>query len=212
MPHKVDSGFFLHPCLGVQLEKLQVQKRFVSMKNDVRTQCKLPNQTCFFNSVYLIPCRSEVRFYCQTPYLLVGSISRVCQGDGIWSGQQPACIGDHNTMIPFLRFINELWVCWHQTLALCRIKALARVFFLSRLLFSLSFSFDFCLNNIVQLHVYVKRILLGCLPSNCKRERQNSSLCYFKLLRLKFHLKQHFSCYSQDCHSVQIIQLKKLFE
>ncbi|XP_029281787.1 LOW QUALITY PROTEIN: CUB and sushi domain-containing protein 1-like [Cottoperca gobio] len=36
--------------------------------------------------------RSEVRFYCHTPYLLVGSASRVCQADGIWSGQQPACI------------------------------------------------------------------------------------------------------------------------
>ncbi|XP_030270316.1 CUB and sushi domain-containing protein 1-like isoform X1 [Sparus aurata] len=36
--------------------------------------------------------RSEVRFYCHTPYLLVGSVSRVCQADGIWSGQQPACI------------------------------------------------------------------------------------------------------------------------
>uniref|UniRef100_A0A8C4GQX0 CUB and sushi domain-containing protein 1 n=1 Tax=Dicentrarchus labrax TaxID=13489 RepID=A0A8C4GQX0_DICLA len=36
--------------------------------------------------------RSEVRFYCQAPYLLVGSVSRVCQADGIWSGQQPACI------------------------------------------------------------------------------------------------------------------------
>lgn len=77
------------------------------MKNKVRRKCQLPHQTCFFNSVYLIPCRSEVRFYCQAPYLLVGSISRVCQGDGIWSGQQPACIGDHNTMILFFRFINE---------------------------------------------------------------------------------------------------------
>ncbi|XP_054625925.1 CUB and sushi domain-containing protein 1-like isoform X1 [Dunckerocampus dactyliophorus] len=36
--------------------------------------------------------RSEVRFYCQTPYLLVGSASRECQADGMWSGQQPACI------------------------------------------------------------------------------------------------------------------------
>ncbi|XP_070827197.1 CUB and sushi domain-containing protein 1a isoform X2 [Chaetodon trifascialis] len=36
--------------------------------------------------------RSEVRFYCHTPYLLVGSVSRVCQADGFWSGQQPACI------------------------------------------------------------------------------------------------------------------------
>uniref|UniRef100_A0AAQ5ZW41 CUB and Sushi multiple domains 1 n=1 Tax=Amphiprion ocellaris TaxID=80972 RepID=A0AAQ5ZW41_AMPOC len=36
--------------------------------------------------------RSEVRFYCHAPYLLVGSASRVCQADGIWSGQQPACI------------------------------------------------------------------------------------------------------------------------
>ncbi|XP_068184525.1 CUB and sushi domain-containing protein 1a [Antennarius striatus] len=36
--------------------------------------------------------RSEVRFYCHTPYLLVGSVSRICQADGTWSGQQPACI------------------------------------------------------------------------------------------------------------------------
>ncbi|TNM90535.1 hypothetical protein fugu_002824, partial [Takifugu bimaculatus] len=36
--------------------------------------------------------RSEVRFYCQMPYLLVGSTSRVCQADGRWSGQRPACI------------------------------------------------------------------------------------------------------------------------
>ncbi|XP_077451119.1 CUB and sushi domain-containing protein 1-like isoform X2 [Stigmatopora argus] len=36
--------------------------------------------------------RSEVRFYCHPPYLLVGSASRVCQADGVWSGQQPACI------------------------------------------------------------------------------------------------------------------------
>uniref|UniRef100_A0AAV2LT87 CUB and Sushi multiple domains 1 n=1 Tax=Knipowitschia caucasica TaxID=637954 RepID=A0AAV2LT87_KNICA len=36
--------------------------------------------------------RSEVRFYCHAPYLLVGSVSRVCQADGIWNGQQPACI------------------------------------------------------------------------------------------------------------------------
>lgn len=40
--------------------------------------------------------RSEVRFYCHTPYLLVGSASRVCQADGIWSGQQPACIGNNH--------------------------------------------------------------------------------------------------------------------
>lgn len=38
--------------------------------------------------------RSEVRFYCHVPYLLVGSASRVCQADGIWSGHQPACIGN----------------------------------------------------------------------------------------------------------------------
>uniref|UniRef100_A0A8C5D1X9 CUB and Sushi multiple domains 1 n=1 Tax=Gouania willdenowi TaxID=441366 RepID=A0A8C5D1X9_GOUWI len=36
--------------------------------------------------------RSEVRFYCHAPYLLVGSASRVCQADGVWSGRQPACI------------------------------------------------------------------------------------------------------------------------
>uniref|UniRef100_A0A8C5A117 CUB and Sushi multiple domains 1 n=1 Tax=Gadus morhua TaxID=8049 RepID=A0A8C5A117_GADMO len=36
--------------------------------------------------------RSEVRFYCHPPYLLVGSPSRVCQAEGSWSGQHPACI------------------------------------------------------------------------------------------------------------------------
>uniref|UniRef100_A0A8C5B874 CUB and Sushi multiple domains 1 n=1 Tax=Gadus morhua TaxID=8049 RepID=A0A8C5B874_GADMO len=38
--------------------------------------------------------RSEVRFYCHPPYLLVGSPSRVCQAEGSWSGQHPACIED----------------------------------------------------------------------------------------------------------------------
>uniref|UniRef100_A0A8C8DH19 CUB and Sushi multiple domains 1 n=1 Tax=Oryzias sinensis TaxID=183150 RepID=A0A8C8DH19_9TELE len=37
-------------------------------------------------------CRSEVRFYCHAPHVLVGSASRLCQADGIWSGEQPACI------------------------------------------------------------------------------------------------------------------------
>uniref|UniRef100_A0A8C8DH07 CUB and Sushi multiple domains 1 n=1 Tax=Oryzias sinensis TaxID=183150 RepID=A0A8C8DH07_9TELE len=36
--------------------------------------------------------RSEVRFYCHAPHVLVGSASRLCQADGIWSGEQPACI------------------------------------------------------------------------------------------------------------------------
>uniref|UniRef100_A0A7N8XP27 CUB and Sushi multiple domains 1 n=1 Tax=Mastacembelus armatus TaxID=205130 RepID=A0A7N8XP27_9TELE len=36
--------------------------------------------------------QSEVRFYCYAPYLLVGSASRVCQAEGFWSGQQPACV------------------------------------------------------------------------------------------------------------------------
>uniref|UniRef100_A0AAQ4PH74 CUB and Sushi multiple domains 1 n=1 Tax=Gasterosteus aculeatus aculeatus TaxID=481459 RepID=A0AAQ4PH74_GASAC len=43
--------------------------------------------------------RSEVRFYCHSPYLLVGSASRVCQADGMWSGHQPACIGNPTTIL-----------------------------------------------------------------------------------------------------------------
>ncbi|KAG7257649.1 hypothetical protein CRUP_024968, partial [Coryphaenoides rupestris] len=47
--------------------------------------------------------RSEVRFYCHPPYLLVGSPSRICQADGTWSGQQPACIArmrsEHRVMV-----------------------------------------------------------------------------------------------------------------
>ncbi|XP_060780908.1 CUB and sushi domain-containing protein 1a [Neoarius graeffei] len=36
--------------------------------------------------------KSEVSFYCRSPYLLVGSSRRVCQEDGSWSGMQPSCI------------------------------------------------------------------------------------------------------------------------
>uniref|UniRef100_A0A3B5LXI6 Uncharacterized protein n=1 Tax=Xiphophorus couchianus TaxID=32473 RepID=A0A3B5LXI6_9TELE len=35
---------------------------------------------------------SEVRFYCHSPYVLVGSATRLCQADRIWSGHQPTCI------------------------------------------------------------------------------------------------------------------------
>ncbi|CAG5854549.1 unnamed protein product [Menidia menidia] len=45
-----------------------------------------------FREGNLFSYRSEVRFYCHAPYVLVGSPSRVCQADGIWSGEQPACI------------------------------------------------------------------------------------------------------------------------
>ena len=38
--------------------------------------------------------RSEVTFYCRSPYILVGSSRRVCQVDGSWSGVQPTCIGE----------------------------------------------------------------------------------------------------------------------
>uniref|UniRef100_A0AAX7T7I4 CUB and Sushi multiple domains 1 n=1 Tax=Astatotilapia calliptera TaxID=8154 RepID=A0AAX7T7I4_ASTCA len=44
--------------------------------------------------------RSEVRFYCNAPYLLVGSASRVCQADGSWNGQQPACIAFNSCRDP----------------------------------------------------------------------------------------------------------------
>uniref|UniRef100_A0AAZ1X1T4 CUB and Sushi multiple domains 1 n=1 Tax=Oreochromis aureus TaxID=47969 RepID=A0AAZ1X1T4_OREAU len=46
----------------------------------------------YYNFIFAFLHRSEVRFYCHAPYLLVGSASRVCQADGSWSGQQPACI------------------------------------------------------------------------------------------------------------------------
>ncbi|XP_058232392.1 CUB and sushi domain-containing protein 3 isoform X1 [Hemibagrus wyckioides] len=36
--------------------------------------------------------KSEVYYSCSTPYLLVGSSTRVCQADGTWSGSQPRCI------------------------------------------------------------------------------------------------------------------------
>uniref|UniRef100_A0A8B9JH09 CUB and Sushi multiple domains 1 n=1 Tax=Astyanax mexicanus TaxID=7994 RepID=A0A8B9JH09_ASTMX len=36
--------------------------------------------------------KSEVAFYCRSPFLLVGSPRRVCQEDGSWTGIQPSCI------------------------------------------------------------------------------------------------------------------------
>ncbi|KAA8591557.1 hypothetical protein FQN60_016931, partial [Etheostoma spectabile] len=36
--------------------------------------------------------KSEVVFSCSTPYMLVGSTTRMCQEDGTWSGSQPRCI------------------------------------------------------------------------------------------------------------------------
>uniref|UniRef100_A0AAQ4NQP8 CUB and Sushi multiple domains 3a n=1 Tax=Gasterosteus aculeatus aculeatus TaxID=481459 RepID=A0AAQ4NQP8_GASAC len=36
--------------------------------------------------------KSEVTFSCNTLYFLVGSTTRVCQEDGMWSGSQPRCI------------------------------------------------------------------------------------------------------------------------
>lgn len=167
--HKVDSGFwgFFASMSGCRIEQLQVQKRSVSMKNKVRTKCKPPNQTCFFNSVYLIPCRSEVRFYCQAPYLLVGSISRVCQGDGIWSGQQPACIGDHNTIILFFPFIK--WIRGILTNIRHWLCVVSKRFFPpSQLLF--------CLFNIVLLHLYIKRMLLCHLLGESKRGKFHVSV------------------------------------
>lgn len=46
------------------------------------------------DSVFIFTFRSEVRFYCHSPYVLVGSASRLCPADGIWSGHQPTCIGN----------------------------------------------------------------------------------------------------------------------
>ncbi|KAM6977905.1 CUB and sushi domain-containing protein 1-like [Aplochiton taeniatus] len=36
--------------------------------------------------------RSEVRFSCHAPHILVGPALRVCQANGLWSGSQPSCI------------------------------------------------------------------------------------------------------------------------
>ncbi|XP_049337518.1 CUB and sushi domain-containing protein 1 isoform X2 [Astyanax mexicanus] len=36
--------------------------------------------------------KSEMAFYCRSPFLLVGSPRRVCQEDGSWTGIQPSCI------------------------------------------------------------------------------------------------------------------------
>ncbi|XP_073722073.1 CUB and sushi domain-containing protein 3-like [Misgurnus anguillicaudatus] len=36
--------------------------------------------------------KSEVTYSCGAPYVLVGSSTRSCQADGIWSGSQPRCI------------------------------------------------------------------------------------------------------------------------
>lgn len=39
--------------------------------------------------------KSEVTFSCSSPYVLVGSTTRMCQEDGTWRGSQPRCIGTH---------------------------------------------------------------------------------------------------------------------
>uniref|UniRef100_A0A7N4PW30 CUB and Sushi multiple domains 3 n=1 Tax=Sarcophilus harrisii TaxID=9305 RepID=A0A7N4PW30_SARHA len=36
--------------------------------------------------------QSEVSFSCNTPFILVGSSTRICQADGTWSGSSPHCI------------------------------------------------------------------------------------------------------------------------
>ncbi|KAG7229418.1 hypothetical protein INR49_012809, partial [Caranx melampygus] len=36
--------------------------------------------------------KSEVTFSCSSPYVLVGSTTRMCQEDGTWRGSQPRCI------------------------------------------------------------------------------------------------------------------------
>lgn len=40
--------------------------------------------------------KSEVTFSCSSPYLLVGSTTRMCQEDGTWRGSQPRCIGTYS--------------------------------------------------------------------------------------------------------------------
>ncbi|XP_041758028.1 CUB and sushi domain-containing protein 3-like [Coregonus clupeaformis] len=41
--------------------------------------------------------KSEVTFSCSAPYVLVGSTTRICQDDSIWSGSQPRCIEPSRT-------------------------------------------------------------------------------------------------------------------
>uniref|UniRef100_A0A7N5P050 CUB and sushi domain-containing protein 3 n=1 Tax=Ailuropoda melanoleuca TaxID=9646 RepID=A0A7N5P050_AILME len=36
--------------------------------------------------------QSEVSFSCNSPFILVGSSTRICQADGMWSGSSPHCI------------------------------------------------------------------------------------------------------------------------
>jgi len=42
-------------------------------------------------------------YTCQSQHHLQGHKSRVCQGDGTWSGEKPVCLGTY--------FIQELWTC-----------------------------------------------------------------------------------------------------
>ncbi|XP_067832359.1 CUB and sushi domain-containing protein 3 [Heptranchias perlo] len=41
--------------------------------------------------------QSEVSFSCNSPLILVGSSTRMCQADGTWSGSQPRCIEPSHT-------------------------------------------------------------------------------------------------------------------
>eukprot|EP00062_Callorhinchus_milii_P016178 gi/632967218/ref/XP_007899854.1/ PREDICTED: CUB and sushi domain-containing protein 3 [Callorhinchus milii] len=41
--------------------------------------------------------QSEVSFRCNSPFVLVGSSTRICQADGTWSGSQPRCIEPTHT-------------------------------------------------------------------------------------------------------------------
>ena len=40
---------------------------------------------------------SSVVYKCSANYVLEGSSSRKCEQSGIWSGEQPRCIGKYNT-------------------------------------------------------------------------------------------------------------------
>jgi len=50
--------------------------------------------------------QSEVSFSCNPPFILVGSITRICQADGTWSGSSPRCIGKvTSTLLKFLEML-----------------------------------------------------------------------------------------------------------
>ena len=49
---------------------------------------------------------SSVSFSCNSGYGLVGSTQRLCEQNGIWSGQQPRCVREYQ--LSCLRFPTNL--------------------------------------------------------------------------------------------------------